>query len=121
MKMCRFQNENACEVTYAAVRAAMQDQPYTMKLVSEDIEEVTRVVNAGIDAHLEACYVPERGDQYEMRGTRLFCTSSVESLPVLLRRLFENDPVSSVASSILLALGFNEFGEQVGREALGLE
>ena len=43
------------------------------------------------------------------------------SMPVLLRRLFEGDPCSSIGASILQTLGFNEEGEQVGREAVGLE
>jgi hypothetical protein len=57
----------------------------------------------------------------------LECCVSVESLPVLLRRLFElnaNDDVVDAAASlggdILLTLGFDEYGQFVGREALGL-
>jgi len=124
--MCTFKNENMCEITYEAVRKAMGEKPYTMELVTEDAREVIEAVNRHpIDAHLEACFCPDRGDRYEeIRANgrrRLSCSVSPESLPVLLRRLFENDSCSSLGSSILTTLGFDEFGEQVGRESLGLE
>lgn len=124
-------------VTYKAVRRAMTDEPYTMSLTDTDeIRAVIAAVNQGIDGHLEACYVPDRGDSYE-GGQRkagklllchcLDCTVSVESLPVLLRRLFEldgdertADAGMSLASDILMTLGFDEYGQFVGREALGL-
>ena len=57
----------------------------------------------------------------------LECVVSVESLPVLLRRLCESDlggdpDVQSegnrLASDILMVLGINEYGRYVGREAL---
>jgi len=130
--MCKFQNENMCTISYEDVRKAMGDEPYTMQLVDpeEDAGEVEKAVNIGIDSHLEACYAKERGDSYEWEtrpvsekcvNTKLHCAVSKESLPVLLRRLFENDPCSGIGSSILMTLGFNEGGEQVGREALGLD
>jgi len=57
----------------------------------------------------------------------LDCTVSAESLPVLLRRLFDLDTDDriadagmSLASDILMTLGFDEYGQFVGREALGL-
>ena len=58
----------------------------------------------------------------------LDCCVSPESLPVLLRRLYEldtddehvADAAMSLASDILLTLGFDEYGQFVGREALGL-
>lgn len=130
--MCRFQNENMCTISYDAVREANGDEPFTMSLTSaEEIAAVIAAVNQGIDAHLEACNCPERGDSFEpgQRTTRsgkvvtstMECSVSTESLPVLLRRLFEDDPCSSLASSMLVCLGFNDSGEFVGREAMGLE
>lgn len=124
-------------VSYEAVRAAMGGEPYTMSLTGTDeIRAVIGAVNQGIDSHLEACFCPARGDRYE-GGSRkagklvlcrtLECCISVESLPTLLRRLFELDgdeemvdAAMSLGSDILLTLGFDEYGEFVGREALGL-
>jgi hypothetical protein len=124
-------------VTYKAVRTAMNGEPYTMSLTGTDeVQAVIVAVNQGIDSHLEACYCPDRGDRYE-GGKRtagklllchcLDCTVSAESLPVLLRRLFDLDTDDriadagmSLASDILMTLGFDEYGQFVGREALGL-
>ena len=124
-------------VGYEAVRSAMGDEPYTMSLTGRDeIRAVVEAVNRGIDSHLEACYCPGRGDSFE-GGKRtagklvlchtMECQVSPESLPVLLRRLFELDTTDDVADAgmslagdILMTLGFDECGELVGREALGL-
>lgn len=130
--------ETGCgSVSYEAVRAAMDGSPYTMSLTGTDeIRAVIEAVNQGIDAHLEACFCPDRGDSYE-GGSRkagkltlcrtLECCVSVESLPTLLRRLFELDgdeetvdAAMSLGGDILLTLGFDEYGQFVGREALGL-
>lgn len=85
-----FQNANLCTITYEQVIDAM-DAPYTMELNLTDAQVVQEVVNLGIDSHLEACFVPSRGDAYQWDGRRLNCVVSKESLPVLLRRLFEYD------------------------------
>ncbi len=72
---------------------------------------------------------PERGDRYEGGDRKagkivlcrtLECAVSPESLPVLLRRLCETDNEAgmSLASDILIVLGFDESSEFVGREAL---
>lgn len=121
-------------VTYKAVRKAMGGESYTMSLTdSDEIRAVVEAVNQGIDSHLEACFCPDRGDRFE-GGKRkagkltlchtLECCVSPESLPVLLRRLFEldtdNDAAMSLAGDILMTLGFDEYGQFVGREALGL-
>jgi hypothetical protein len=118
-------------VTYKAVRSAMDGQPYTMSLTGVDeIRAVVDAVNQGIDSHLEACFCPQRGDSYE-GGKRkagrltlcrtLECVVSLESLPVLLRRLFEGDDAGmTLADDILMTLGFDEYGQFVGREAVGL-
>lgn len=117
-----FYNQNLCVITYNAVRKAMDGEPFTMSLASEaEIETVMDTVNQGIDALLEACSFKGR-DSYEFSGRRLECSISTDSLPVLLRRLSEDGAEGiSLVSSILTSLGFNDAGEFVGREALGLE
>ena len=78
-----------------AIVNAQGATPYSMSLVGDDIETVTDAVNQGIDAHLEACFIPDRGDSYDMvQGdyvTRLECSVSAESLPVLIRRILESN------------------------------
>jgi len=126
-------------VNYETIRKAMANEPFTMSLTdTDDIRSVIEAVNEGIDSHLEACFCPDRGDRYE-GGERkagklvlcrtLECSISPESLPVLLRRLCESDlggdpDVQSegnrLAADILMVLGINEYGDFVGREAVGL-
>lgn len=136
--MCKI--DTSCgTVSYETVRKAMNGEPFPMSLTDTgEIHAVIAAVNEGIDGHLEACYCPQRGDRYE-GGKRkvgklalcrtLECCVSVESLPTLLRCLCELDlggdtEVDSagmrLASDILLVLGINEYGEIVGREAVGL-
>ncbi len=124
-------------VDYETIRQAMNGEPFTMSLTDEDeIQAVIEAVNEGIDAHLEACYCPDRGDRYEGGNRRagklvlcrtLECSISPESLPVLLRRLCESElggdaevqaEGNRLASDILMVLGINEYGELVGREML---
>ena len=123
-------------VDYDTIRRAMANEPFTMSLTdSDEIKAVVAAVNEGIDAHLEACYCPDRGDRYEGGKRRagklvlcqtLECVVSVESLPVLRRRLSESDlsdpeveaEGNRLAGDILMVLGVNEYGEFVGREAL---
>ncbi len=69
--------------------------PYHMELVGEVAVVVEKVVNQGIDSHLEACFKKDI-DSYEwgqdenpLHTTRLNCEVSPESLVVLLRRLYE--------------------------------
>lgn len=126
--MSNVTNLNNFDISYEDIRKAMGDEPYTMELARSDGLVVEAAVNRNpIDSHLEACYVPERGDSYAWNdgGYRLHCTVSAESMPVLLRRLtlVEDDDgeAESLADSILTSLGFDEYGEFVGREALGLE
>jgi hypothetical protein len=136
--MCNF-NTGCGTIDYKTVRKAMDGEPFTMSLTDTDeIRAVIEAVNEGIDSHVEACYCPTRGDRYD-GGERkagqltlcrtLECSISLESLPVLLRRLCESDlggdaEVQSegnrLASDILMCLGINEYGELVGREAVGL-
>jgi len=76
-----------------------QSEAYTMTMVGEDIDTIMMAVNQGIDGHLEACYVPERGDSYthddSLWVNRLNCIISMESLTVLVRRLLERDDDSA--------------------------
>ena len=126
-----FYNEMLCVVTYDAVRNAMNGESFSMVAAGWDqLAAIAEAVDQGIDAHLEACFVPDRGDEYEPVGRvggrqarKMKCVISVESMPTLLRRLFEDggDASIGVASSIMSSLGFNDAGEHVGREALGLE
>jgi hypothetical protein len=124
-------------VDYETIRQAMNGEPFTMGLTDEDeIRAVIEAVNEGIDAHLEACYCPDRGDRYEGGNRKagklvlcrtLECSISLQSLPVLLRRLCESElggdadvqaEGNRLASDILMVLGINEYGELVGREML---
>ncbi len=149
-----LRQENLCEVEYDAIIAACNGEPYTMSLTDRrEIEVVIKAVNIGIDSRLQACYCPDRGDDYGQgersitatsdakrwkKGDKLVlartleCSISPESLCVLLRRLFEDmestgkdgddaDVGMSLASSIMMTLGFNDCGKFVGREALGLD
>lgn len=92
-------DDNGTTYTYREIRDRAPDL-FHMDLPPGDARIVTRIVNQSIDAHLEACYVPDRGDAYkvvrmmfsdENDYSRLKCDVSKESLPVLLRRLFESD------------------------------
>ncbi len=134
--MCLIHN-GCVPISYQAIRDAMQGRAYRMSLTDAcEIRAVITAVNQGIDSHLEACFVPQRGDHYA-HGQRkagdlvlcpcLDCTVSLQSLPVLLRRLCElnadqdiADAGLSLVGDILLTLGFDESGQFVGREALGL-
>jgi hypothetical protein len=116
-----FLNSNMVPIPYAAVRQAMRGKPYTASLVGADAAVVIEAVNAGIDSHLEACFVPDRGDRFEAGERRIGetvvartieCTISPESLPVLLRRLSEagTDEADSLVDAVLTTLGFDDSG-----------
>ncbi len=113
-----------------------------MSLVGRDADVVRTATNMGIDSRLQICYCHDRGDEY-YRSERSFvakettnhwkkgdrvvysqtleCRVSPESLPVLIRRLFDDmeclgqdrddeDIGNSLASSILESLGFDDGG-----------
>jgi hypothetical protein len=114
-----FKDQNGRIIQYDDVRKAMLDEPYKMVLTPKDALYVENAVNKGIDSHLEACYVPELGDRYDVRKifikgklglTKLDCTVSPSSLPVLLRRLFEagEERAEDLAQAILDSLGLGE-------------
>lgn len=92
---------------YDRIRQAMDGKPFTMSLTPSDANAVIDAVNQGIDSHLEACSVPDRGDSYAVRCGRLECSVSAESFPVLLRRLTEAGN-KEFATDCLIALGVDE-------------
>lgn len=99
-----------------ALKAAAPKKGYSMSLVDKDRHAVIAAVNQGIDSRLEACFVPDRGDRFEVKtpagvagrvsGPRLECRVSAESLPTLVRRLMESgdETAESLASSICQTL-----------------
>lgn len=100
-------------ITYKMIRDAMDGEPYFMTLTSSDASVVVEAVNQGIDAHLEACNSPDRGDRYEPEETivggevlcrTLACVVSVESFPTLLRRLWEMGEAEELLADIFFTL-----------------
>jgi hypothetical protein len=99
-----------------AIGRAAPQCGYAMSLVGEDRQKVIAAVNQGIDAHLEACFVPARGDRFRLQtpagikgrisGPRLECNVSPQSLPVLIRRLMKSgdERAESLASSMCQTL-----------------
>lgn len=97
---------------YDDIRKAMNGENYPMSLPDKKEKQVViKAVNMGIDSHLEACNIPDRGDSFVLGersiqatedtnfwdkgdklilATTLECEVSPESLPVLLRRLSED-------------------------------
>ncbi len=121
-------------VPYSTVLKAIEatdSDPFTMTIRC-DVEwtAIAQCVNRGIDVYLEACFI---------KGTDIFdngyCEFSPQSLCVLLRRLEDTefkatdehsaedlwDAATSLQSSILMVLGIDDYGQYVGREAMGLE
>lgn len=143
-----FTNGMGCEIDYADVVKACEGEKYTMSLVSDDAKVVTLAVNMGIDSRLQAVFgkfansersiIATSDTDYWKDGDKLIlahtleCEVEPESLPVLLRRLYEDmeytgvegddaDVGHSLAEGILTTLGFDDYGKFVGREAMGLE
>lgn len=141
-------NGMLCKITHDAIIKACNGEPYNMSLVGREAEVVIKAVNMGIDSHLEAVFGEfnngersitatsdsnhwKEGDKLVLAHT-LECEVEPESLPTLLRRLYEDmeytgedgddaDHGHSLAEGILMTLGFDDCGNFVGREALGLE
>lgn len=95
-------------------KAILKEAPdhYKMDLVYSEAQAVCNAVNQGIDAHLEACFCPDRGDKHTVRDTRFTGRRNVfefsrESLPVLVRRLMESGDERSelLASDICQTIG----------------
>ena len=113
-----------------AIKATDSD-PFTMTIRCEvEWAAIVQCVNQGIDAHLEACCI--KGKDVFDNG---HCEVSPESLCTLLRRLGDTefkateshsaedlwDAATSLQSSIFMVLGIDDYGQYVGREAMGLE
>jgi hypothetical protein len=117
-----IEDELGREIAYDAVRDAMTEQHYPMELVGDDAKAVEAAVNIGIDPHLEGCFMPVLGDNFEWKTkpigkkvttTKLHCKVSKGSLPVLLRRLYETEgelreEACRLADDILGTLGLRE-------------
>lgn len=101
-----FQDNRLRTITYDDVRKAMKGKPFTMKLTKTDGKIVGQAADEAIDSRLEACFVPDRGDEYVWEDGFLNCVVSVESFPVLLRRLSEawidgDEEICEAAASLL--------------------
>jgi len=93
--------------------------PYPMELVGDEAELVERLVNQGIDSHLQACFI-KGADDYQWKkhtldngsiiAVKLHCSVSPKSMVVLLRRLLEVDSeaADSLRSAILETLKIEE-------------
>jgi len=94
----------------AAIIEACKGEEYTMKLNSTDAAPVQRACSIGIDSHLEACFVPSRGDSYDWHDGKLHCCVSPESLAVLCRRLADigDENAENLRSCILETLDIEE-------------
>jgi hypothetical protein len=122
------------DVPYSTVLKAIEatgNDPFTMQIRCKvEWAAIAQCINQGIDSHLEASFV-EGKDSYDNGN----CSVSPESLCVLLRRLggtkFKTteqhseedlwDAATTLQSSIFMALGIDDYGQYVGREAMGLE
>ena len=127
-------NGNLCKISYDEITKACNGEHYTMTLKGSDATVAIKAVNHGIDSRLQACYVFQRGDLYQFDTEQqwLNCSVSPESLPVFLRRLFDdmewcdNENCTgedcdgsigySLAEGILQTLGFDDCGRYVGRD-----
>lgn len=83
---------------------------YRLTIRNEEEQAIVRhAVNGGIDAHLEACYVPARGDSFQWVDGQLKGRVSPESLPVLVRRVMndcsDSDGGLRLACDICYTLG----------------
>jgi hypothetical protein len=128
-----FQNSNLVTINYSRVLEANTD-PFPMKQHGDYAAVLAQAMQMGIDSHLEACFVEERGDRClfhkvaqiaTLNGEKVIapcCGShpnalsvvvSAESLPVLLRRLFEldygrnTDAARCLADDILDTIGID--------------
>jgi len=128
-----LQDQNLNSISYDDIIKACGGENYPMSLTGDgEKQAVIDAVNQGIDSRLQACFIKGRDSYVESSRktstgliitTTLECDISPESLPVLLRRLFEScdEEGESLASDILTTLGFDDYGKFVGREALGLD
>ena len=105
-----FQDSNLVTITYTQVKEA-HPEPYRLKQWHAQAKAIAQAIIVGIDSHLEACFVPDRGDEVISPIPRFFQVATLngqgvfipelaepnvlqlefspESLCVLLRRLYE--------------------------------
>jgi hypothetical protein len=133
-----FQDSNLVTITYTQVRES-HPEPYAMKLWGDEAAVVAQAIIVGIDSHLEACFVKERGDKSVRAFPQFFHVATLndqqvmipeqaspnlveleftaESLPVLVRRLYEldfgadtnlQDVARCLADQILESIGLAE-------------
>jgi hypothetical protein len=126
-------NSQLVQVNYSTVLRAIEltdSNPFTMTIrCPVEWAAIAQCVNQGIDSHLEAiCHADDSFDNGQ-------CSVTPHSLCVLLRRMGDAefrdtedhsadglwDAATSLQSSIFNVLGIDEYGEYIGREALGLE
>ena len=131
-----FRNSNLVTITYSRVLEA-NSSLFPMEMRGDSTAALAQAILVGIDSHLEACFVEERGDRCLLHkvahiatlndekviapccGTHpnaLSVVVSAKSLPVLLRRLFEleyggdtdlQDEARCLAEDILDTIGIN--------------
>jgi hypothetical protein len=132
-----FQTSDLGTITYSRVMEA-HPEPYKMKLRGNSAAVLAQAILVGIDSHLEACFVEERGDKCLSQQvahiatlndetviapyccthpTSLSVVFSAKSLPVLLRRLCEleyggdtdlQDMARCLADDILETIGLGD-------------
>lgn len=123
-----FTNGNLCGISYGHVLDAINEtdsDPFEMTVKSqEEWSVIAKCVNIGIDGHLEA--ITDAPKEFDFGD----CNISPHNLCILLRRLseghaYENDSDweigRQILDGILTTIGFDDAGDFVGREALGLE
>jgi hypothetical protein len=126
-------NSQLVQVSYSTVLRAIEltdSNPFAMTIrCPVEWAAIALCVNQGIDSHLEA--VCDSQDVFDNGN----CSVTPHSLCVLLRRLGDTefratdshsaddlwDAATSLQSSIFTVLGIDEYGECIGREAMGLE
>ena len=126
-------NSQLVQVNYSTVLRAIEltdSNPFTMTIrCPVEWAAIAQCVNQGIDSYLEAVCDPQ--DVFD-NG---YCSVTPHSLCVLLRRMGDTefrhtdshsaddlwDTATSLQSSIFTVLGIDEYGEYIGREAMGLE
>ena len=126
-------NSQLVQVDYSTVLRAIKltgSNPFAMTIRCPiEWATIAQCVNRGIDSHLEA--ICDHQDEFDNGH----CSLSPHSMCVLLRRMSDTefqgtedhtaddlwDAATSLQSSIFTVLGIDEYGEYVGREAMGLE
>ena len=94
--------------TRAEIIAACNGETYHATLAKQDALIMQRIVNQGIDSHLEA--VTDSKFYYVSHPTRLVCEIAPADLAVIVRRMYEDDSDEALdlRSSILYSLDIEE-------------